>query len=180
MTEAEPLSDHQPLPERVSSLRRGHRHALLIGLSVALAAHVALFALNPGFAVPNPGTVTAAAPMDIILPRPTSVIVDGRPSESEASWPVVLTNHGAVVVALDRLWPRAYKRVGEGGTAALRLTLADDGTVEHVELAEGSGDLAKDGAFIKLARHFRFSVDVGSKAATQIVVAQPVIVSARQ
>ncbi len=144
MTEARPLPDPQPLRERVRSLRRGHRHTLLIGLGVAVAAHVALFALNPGVAVPDPGTVvaTAAAPMDIVLPRPTSVIVDGLPADSEAEWPVVLMNHGAVVVALERLWPRAYKRVGEGGAATLRLTLAADGTVERAALVEGSGDLA--------------------------------------
>jgi len=146
-----------------------------------LAAHVALFALNPGFEVPDPGTAVAtAAHMDIVLPRPTSIVVDGFPDESEAEWPVVLTNQGTVLVALDRLWPRAYKRVGEGGTAALRLTLAGDGTVEHVDLAEGSGDLGKDSAFIELAHYFRFSLDVGRKAARKIVVEQPVIVAARQ
>jgi TonB family protein len=69
--------------------------------------------------------------------------------------------------------------VGEGGTAALRLTLAGDGTVEQVELVEDSGDLAKDAAFIRLARYFQFSLNVGERPTTQIVVVQPVVVSAR-
>jgi len=76
--------------------------------------------------------------------------------------------------------PAAYRAAREGGSAALRLDIGPDGVVRHAELIEDSGDMLKDRAFVRLAAHFRFTLDLGDVSPTEITLVQPVRVSPRE
>ena len=178
VTESHPGLGSDLLKGRRAALQHGHRRTLLLGMGLAVAVHLWFLLANPGFEYVSLAA-TPSVPMDLSLPQPSQISVDGRPLSDASEWPVLLSNYGVVDAALTRVWPKAYRAAGEVGSAALRLLLGPDGSVQSADLIEGTGDLLKDRAFVELAAYFRFSLALGDIAPRQIVVVQPARVSPR-
>ena len=180
MTESPRISRDDLLSGRVRAHRHRHLRALSMGLGVAIVLHIGVLVLNPTFESADLSQSRSPTPLELSLPRPSDVEVPGRPASDLPEWPVVLTNYAQARIAIHQLWPRAYRRAGEGGSVALRLTLSGDGVVEAVEMVEGTGDLSKDEAFTQLAWLFRFRLDVGDLTAERASILQRVQLSPRE
>ncbi len=180
MTETHPLFKRDPLEERTEVLRRKYRKVLWLSLLLAGLLHVFVVFLNPSFTVRLPGSVSEVRSLELSVLRPNTVVVDGRALENDGGWPVLMSDYARADGALVRLWPRAYRKAAEGGSATLRLTVNADGRVEGVELLESEGDRRKDEVFVELAAYFRYSFDFEVASVARVVFIQSVVVSPRE
>jgi protein TonB len=69
-------------------------------------------------------------------------------------------------------YPQEALRMGAGGTVRVRVTVAADGSVDRLELAEGSGNRYLDRAALEAVRRWRFQPATrgGQPTAAEVVV----------
>ena len=133
------------------------------GLPAPLPADVASDDQNAsGLTLPPPGsppsTPTSQLPRIIEPARPPMPATP--PAASPAPRAPAMAGNIATPVPLSRpppVYPREALRRGVGGTVRVKATVAPDGSVERMEVAETSGNRFLDRAAMEAVRRWRFT-----------------------
>ena len=148
------------------------------GLPTPLPADVASDDQNAsGLRLPAPGSRPSAPAGD--LPRIIEPAVPAAPppmaGPSGTASAATSSNNNATPVPISRrapIYPREALRRGIGGTVRVQVSVAADGSVDRMEVAESSGDRFLDRAAMEAVRRWRFKPAMrnGQPVAATVVV----------
>ncbi len=138
------------------------------GLPVPLPADVAHDDQNAsGLSLPPQGQrpVLSAGDQPRIIestpPTAPALPSSGAPSgDSPSGYTPSMAGNNASPVPISRtppVYPREALRRGRGGTVRVQATVAPDGSVERMEVAQSSGDRYLDRAALEAVRRWRFA-----------------------
>jgi TonB family protein len=164
------------MTRRLPRWRRARALALagLAGGAVALAIACEM----PRVTEPRPRDPQPAEPVDAAVARVPAALREG-PAFTPYTVAPELRNRGEVMQALERSYPPLLREAGIGGTVHVWFLLDDEGTVAHVQVAQGSGREELDGAALDVARSMRFSPALNRDVRVPVWVQLPVVFRAR-
>lgn len=119
---------------------------------------------------PIVATPTPPPPVAVVAeaPPPQAVVVAPAPRVAAASAPVAVDLSSRMVAGDPPKYPTESRRRREQGTVVLRLTLAIDGSVADIAVAEGSGFERLDKAALAAVRRWRWSPTMVAGVAMQV------------
>jgi hypothetical protein len=142
-------------------VRRGHqrlqrldRHGRILGAVLAVIAHVALFSLVPGFAVPGTSRMTLMV-AEWSAPLPSDYEQFGYSAYSDSTPPPVLANGPFVLHRVPKEYPPELWRYREPSSARLQVTINRAGRVTDASLIDGDGG-AGELSLLRLTRRMKF------------------------